>query len=224
MIIAIDGPAASGKSTTAKLVAERSGFSYLDTGAMYRAVTYAVLQSRVDLADEQGLAEWLALQDITQRWEKGTCRVYLNGTDITAAIRSPEVTRRVSEVSAIPVVRQAMVRLQRTLAAQGDYVVEGRDIGTVVFPDAEWKFFLVADDETRAKRRQKDLEQLGIHQDISELVREIQERDRKDSSRAHSPLRKAADAIEVDTSHLTIAEQVQFILNQIKQPLTKETS
>ncbi len=224
MIVAIDGPAASGKSTTAKRVAERTGFSYLDTGAMYRAVTYAIQQAGVDLHNPQELNALLESLDLHQTWDAGDCRVYLNGEDVSDAIRSLEVTNFVSEVSAVPAVRDAMVRIQRRLGMTGNYVVEGRDIGTVVFPDADWKFFLIADDETRARRRQKDLEKLGIHQDLDALISDIRERDRKDSSRSHSPLKKADDAIEVDTSNLTIEEQVQSIVNQIKPSLVKETS
>ncbi|MFQ6613396.1 MAG: (d)CMP kinase [Fidelibacterota bacterium] len=224
MIVAIDGPAASGKSTTAKMVAEETGFSYLDTGAMYRTVTYAIQKSGVTLRNSEELKTFLDSLDIQQSWENGTCRVFLNGKDVSNAIRSLEVTNYVSEVSAVPLVRETMVRIQRRLGRTGNYVVEGRDIGTVVFPDADWKFFLVADDKTRAIRRQKDLKSLGIDQDLDSLLIDIRERDRKDSSRTHSPLKKAENAVEVDTSNLTIQEQVQLIVNHIKPTLVKETT
>jgi len=224
VIVAIDGPAASGKSTTAKLVAEATGFAYLDTGAMYRAVTYAIQQSHVDLHRPEALGKLLKSLTLEQSKDVKDIRIFLNGNDVSEAIRSLEVTDFVSEVSAIPKVREAMVRIQRHLGSTGNYVVEGRDIGTVVFPEADWKFFLVADTKTRAQRRQKDLKAMGIERSLESLKADLTERDRKDSSRQNSPLKKAEDAIEVDTSEMTIQQQVQRIVNQIKPTLVKETS
>lgn len=215
MIIAIDGPAASGKSTTARLVAQRLGFTYLDTGAMYRTVTLALLQNNISFSNIPEVEKVISTLDIQLSTKKGKTEVVLNGADVTDSIRTTAVTKNVSAVSAIPEVRKSMVDLQRKIGQQSDCVVEGRDIGTVVFPDAEWKFYIVANTETRALRRQKDLAKIGEHRTIEDLIKEIELRDLKDSTRDHSPLRKAPDAIEIDTSSLTIDEQVSFIIQTI---------
>ncbi|MBC8346325.1 MAG: (d)CMP kinase [Candidatus Marinimicrobia bacterium] len=216
MIVAIDGPAATGKSTSAKLVAQKLGFTYMDTGAMYRCITLSVLRNRIELEDEKALK--LLIQEMDIRFEKtnGTLVVRLNEEDVSTLIRKPEVTSYVSAVSALPQVREHMVNLQRQIAKDQDCVMEGRDIGTIVFPKAEYKFFLIADDTVRAKRRQLDLQAIGENKTIDELVEEIRRRDAFDSGRFHSPLRKADDAIEVDTSKLTIDEQVDFMVNRVK--------
>ena len=216
MIIAIDGPAATGKSTTAKAVADELGFTYLDTGAMYRAVTLAVLKKDISLTNENDLESFLASLDIRILYSEKTLKIVLDNVDVTKDIRDPEVTAKVSEVSAVPSVRKAMVNLQRKLAAGKDCVVEGRDIGTVVFPNAEVKFFMIADDSIRAERRRKDLLVLGKNKDIRELEMEIKNRDRKDSTRIHSPLSKAEDSIIIDTSHLDFYEQVKMIIEKVK--------
>ncbi len=224
MIIAIDGPAASGKSTTAKLVAERLGFTYLDTGAMYRAVTLAVIRQGLNPNSSKGLNQVLQKIDLDLKPDNGGIKVIMNAENVTSQIRSLEVTAHVSAVSAQPQVREAMVAIQRKLGRRQDCVVEGRDIGTVVFPEAECKFFLVADDETRARRRLKDLEDLGETRSLKELIADIKSRDKKDSSRENSPLRKAKDALEVDTSTLSINQQVMLIVNEVKRFLNnKET-
>ncbi|MFQ6604991.1 MAG: (d)CMP kinase [Fidelibacterota bacterium] len=215
MIIAIDGPAASGKSTTARLVAQKLGFTYLDTGAMYRAVTYALLEQKIPFTDVAQVSKAVAELDIALQTKAGQTIVRVNGRDISDAIRSKRVTDRVSACSAIPVVRREMVKLQRRMGREQNCVIEGRDIGTVVFPDAEWKFYIVADVTTRARRRLNDLNQIGESRSLETLIREINERDKKDSSRDHSPLKKAADAIEIDTSSLTIDEQVDFIIQTV---------
>ena len=215
MIIAIDGPAASGKSTTARLVAQRLGFTYLDTGAMYRTVTLALLQNNISFSNIPEVEKVISTLDIQLSTKDGKTEVILNGVDVTDSIRTTTVTENVSAVSAIPEVRKSMVELQRKIGQQSDCVVEGRDIGTVVFPDAKWKFYIVANTETRALRRQKDLAKLGEHRTIEDLIKEIELRDLKDSTRDHSPLRKAPDAIEIDTSSLTIDEQVSFIIQTI---------
>ncbi len=215
MIIAIDGPAASGKSTTARMVAQKLGFTYLDTGAMYRAVTYALLEQKIPFSDVARVTQAMAAIDLSLQTESGQTIVKVNGVDISDAIRSKRVTDHVSACSAIPVVRQEMVKLQRRLGTKQDCVIEGRDIGTVVFPDADWKFYMVADVATRARRRLKDLNRIGESRSLEILIKEINERDKKDSSRDHSPLRKAPDAIEIDTSSLTIDEQVEFIIQTI---------
>ena len=216
MIIAIDGPAATGKSSTAKAVAERLGFMYLDTGAMYRAVTLAVLEKDISLTHEYTLESFLTSLDLNILYIEKTLMIELDQLDVTDRIRDPEVTAKVSEVSALPAVRKTMVKFQRKLASDKDCIVEGRDIGTVVFPNADLKFYMIADAGIRAERRKKDLLTLGKNKDISELETEIKNRDRKDSTRVHSPLSKAEDSIIIDTSHLDFHEQVNMIVEKIK--------
>ena len=216
MILAFDGIAASGKSTTAKMVASKLDFTYLDTGAMYRAVTLAILDQSVELNDEAALKSLLADLDLEVKPNKEGTNIFLKGKDVSKKIRSVDVTENVSAVSAIPIVREAMVTIQRTLGSQTDCIVEGRDIGTVVFPDADFKFFIVADVKTRARRRQLDLLTLGEKRSVEELSKDLKTRDQKDSSRSHSPLTKAADAVELDTTHLSIDEQVKFIVEFVK--------
>jgi cytidylate kinase len=222
MVIAIDGPAASGKSTTARMVADALGITYLDTGAMYRAVTLAVIEEGIDLKDEQALRRLLANLELAVTSVSGKTVITLNGRDVSDRIRAGDVTALVSAVSAVPLVREAMVKLQRKLGEQTACVVEGRDIGTVVFPQADFKFFITADYETRARRRQKDLQRLGEDHTIEELISDLKSRDRQDSTRSHSPLKRAPDAIVVDTTHLTIAEQVQYIVDIIQQQGSKK--
>ena len=216
MIIAIDGPAATGKSSTAKAVAEKLGFMYLDTGAMYRAVTLAVLERDISLTNEYTLESFLTSLDLNILYIEKTLMIELDQLDVTDRIRDPEVTAKVSEVSALPAVRKTMVKFQRKLASDKDCIVEGRDIGTVVFPNADLKFYMIADAGIRAERRKKDLLTLGKNKDISELETEIKNRDRKDSTRVHSPLTKAEDSIIIDTSHLDFHEQVNMIVEKIK--------
>lgn len=199
MIVTIDGPAGSGKSTTAKALALRLGFRYLDTGAMYRAVTWSVLERGIDPADGRRAGEAaraLRLELTTDG------KVRADGTDVTSAIRTERVTSRVSEVSAHPEVRAAMTELQRALGAHGDLVCEGRDMGSTVFPDAELKIWLDAPAEVRAERRRRDLEASGESLSRDELVRRLTERDRKDASRAAAPLVKVAGQVAVDTGGL----------------------
>ena len=216
MIIAIDGPAATGKSSTAKAVAEKLGFMYLDTGAMYRAVTLAVLEKGISLTHVYTLESFLTSLDLNILYIEKTLMIELDQLDVTDRIRDPEVTAKVSEVSALPAVRKTMVKFQRKLASDKDCIVEGRDIGTVVFPNADLKFYMIADASIRAERRKKDLLTLGKNKDISELETEIKNRDRKDSTRVHSPLTKAEDSIIIDTSHLDFHEQVNMIVEKIK--------
>jgi cytidylate kinase len=213
MIIAIDGPAASGKSTTAQKVAERLGINYLDTGAMYRAVTLAILLQKLDFEDEQAVKALLDKTIIDIQWNDDKMTLLLNGEDVTDAIRSVEVTRFVSAVSAKPYVREKMVHIQRQVGNRSDCVVEGRDIGTVVFPEAEWKFYIIADYHSRAKRRQLDLEALGDERSLGEIVEDLKLRDQLDSTRLLSPMKKSDQAIEIDTTDLTVDEQVDKIIN-----------
>lgn len=215
-IVAIDGPAASGKSTTARLVAQQLGWLYVDTGAMYRAVTLAVLRSGVPI-DRQAAVEEAAGR-CTIAFEPGDDgqRVVLNGEDVSADIRRPDVTAAVSKVSSYAGVRERMVALQRACATHGSLVMDGRDIGTVVFPEADVKVFLIASIEERARRRQAELKRNGTDVGLDALTREIEERDRFDASRANSPLRKAADAVELDTTDLTIEAQVRTIIRLVE--------
>jgi len=216
MIVAIDGPAATGKSTSAKKVSRELGFTHLDTGAMYRCVTLSVLRNQITLDNENALSQLLNELDIRLEKLDDELVVYLNGEDVSDEIRKAEVTSYVSTVSALSQVRNALVRIQRNIAKNQDCVVEGRDIGTIVFPDAEFKFFLVADDFVRARRRQLDLIAIGEEKSIAVLVEEIRQRDFLDSERSNSPLLKADDAIEIDTSKMTFEEQVAFMVNKVK--------
>ncbi|WP_248922528.1 (d)CMP kinase [Olsenella intestinalis] len=221
MIVAIDGPAGSGKSTVAHAVAERRQLTYLDTGAMYRSVTLRCLREGVDLADEKAVAAVAAAARIEfSAGEKGQT-VLLDGQDVTADIRTPEVDRNVSVVSAVPAVREVMVALQRAVADSGDVVAEGRDIGTVVFPSAEVKVFLTASDEARAHRRAVQREGGDAAKDASatadaaeeqQILDDIRRRDKLDSSRAESPLRAADDAHRIDSSDLTLDQVIDQVL------------
>ncbi len=223
LVIAIDGPAASGKSTTARLAAEALGYLHIDTGAMYRAVTLAVIREGVNPSDVDAIGTLVARIRVEERPSAAGRRVFLNDGDVTDLLRTPEITRTVSAVSALPVVRAAMVREQRRMGADGGVVLEGRDIGTVVFPDADLKFFLIAGIEARARRRLRDLEAIGERPDADRLRAEIEERDRLDSTRSASPLRQAEGAIVLDTSTLTIPEQVEVVVRAARQMETRET-
>ena len=221
MIIAIDGPAATGKSTSAKLVAEKLDFTYLDTGAMYRCVTLLTLRNSVKINSNHHLDSLLKGFQLDIKKNEDEYIFYLNGEDVSKEIRRSDVTKNVSAVSALLIVRKTLVKIQRKIAEDQNCVVEGRDIGTVVFPNADVKFFVVADLIVRAKRRQLDLKILGEEKTIDSLIKEIHDRDRYDSQREVSPLSMAIDAIEVDTTNMSIDEQVDFMVNKIKT-LTKE--
>jgi len=215
MIIAIDGPAASGKSTTAKLVAEKLKITYLDTGAMYRSLTLHLLKSNIDFNNVDKVSTILDNLSIEMYDYKGRNIIKLNNEDITEQIRSSNVTENVSEVSALLSVRQSMVVIQRNIGNKTDCVVEGRDIGTIVFPNADYKFFMIADIKMRANRRLNEMNQLGANKTYDEMVSDLEIRDYKDTNRDNSPLRKAVDAVEIDTTELTIDEQVNKIINHI---------
>ena len=210
MIIAIDGPAATGKSTSAKLVSQKLGFTYLDTGAMYRCVTLLVLRNNVEINNQDHLASLLKNFQLDIKKNGKDHLFLLDGENVSKDIRSSDVTDNVSAVSALPVVRKKLVSIQRKIADNQDSVVEGRDIGTVVFPNADVKFFIVADTLVRAKRRQLDLKRLGEKKTIDSLIKEIRDRDNYDSQRKISPLTKAIDAIEVNTTNTTIDEPVSY--------------
>ena len=211
MIVAIDGPAASGKSTTAKMVAKKLKMTYLDTGAMYRAVTLALLRSNTDLDDYDSVCQVVDELELDIYDQGAKTVVRLDGEDVSQAIRSMLVTENVSVVSAVKYVREAMVEIQRNIGKKTNCVVEGRDIGTVVFPDAEFKIFMVADVKIRAERRLKELHEMGDDQSLQEVMADLKRRDKKDSTRVHSPLQKAGDAIEIDTSMLSIDQQVEKV-------------
>ena len=219
MIVAIDGPAASGKSTSAKLLAKELGFLYLDTGAMYRCVSWAIIKDEIDLSNDRQLLNFLKIFKIDLKNTGNRSSFYVNNKDVTDLIRKSNISQRVSEVSAIPDIRDFMVGIQRNYAKSENCVMEGRDIGTVVFPKAEVKFFIIASDEVRAKRRKLELESLGEKKSLSELIDEIRRRDDFDSNRGHSPLKKAFDAIEIDTTDLSIDEQVKLMLGTVKQKI-----
>ncbi|MFQ6607526.1 MAG: (d)CMP kinase [Fidelibacterota bacterium] len=220
VIIAIDGPAASGKSTTAKKVAEQLSFIYVNTGAMYRAVTLAVLKAGIDPNIEERVNAILPDLVISIEATDSGSKTFLDGEDVTREIRKTAVTKHVSVVSAMPTVREEMVAIQRRIATGKNAVVEGRDIGTVVFPQAELKFYITASYKVRAKRRQEDLKELGIKLSIEEIISDLQRRDGIDSSRTFSPLMKADDAIVVNTTDLTINEQVTFIVEKVEEYLS----
>ena len=212
-IIAIDGPAGSGKSTVAKTVAARLGYLYIDTGAMYRAVAVKAMEAGIPLDKPERIVELADRLDIHFRQAGSTQRIFADGEDVTEAIRTPEATQLSSPVSAIPGVRRRLVELQRQMGAQGGVVMEGRDIGTYVFPDAEVKVFLTASPEERVRRRCKDLERAGLPADPEQVARDLQERDERDSSRAMAPLCQARDAVLIDTDDMSIGEVVQAVID-----------
>ncbi|MBD3317077.1 MAG: (d)CMP kinase [Chitinivibrionales bacterium] len=216
MVIAIDGPAGSGKSSTARLVASRLGIVHLDTGAMYRAVTLKCLREGIAHTDDGALGVLMSRTSIVFEGSGSVMRTIMNGEDVTDAIRSDEVTRHVSEYCVPAVVRNALVEQQRLLGSRNSVVCEGRDIGTVVFPNAELKIYMIASVEERARRRQKDFAAMGIHKSLIELRAEIELRDRKDSTRSNSPLRKAEDALELDTTGLSLEEQAGIIVERAR--------
>ena len=216
--IAIDGPASSGKSTVAKIIAKDFNYTYLDTGAMYRAATYMALRNHLTENDVDEIVTLLETYSISfGRSENGEQLVFVGDVDVTHPIRENEVTNNVSWVSAIPEVREKLVHLQQLIAAQGGIVMDGRDIGTVVLPDAELKIFLVASVEERAERRYKENLEKGIPADLETLKKEIAERDYKDSHREVSPLKPAADSIHFDTTGIGITEVVKFIEEKAKK-------
>ena len=217
MIIAIDGPAASGKSTTAIGVAKRLGITYLDTGAMYRAVTFGLIENDIKFEDSSELDNYLKQIKLKLSETKSGVILNLDGRNISKEIRSSKVTENVSEVSALKNVRDSMVLIQRKMAKKNDCILEGRDIGTVVFPNADFKFFLIADEIVRAKRRQNDLKKMGEQKSIDNVTTDIIKRDHKDSTRKHSPLIKSENAIIIDTSNLGINKVIDKIVNIVNK-------
>lgn len=217
MQVAIDGPASSGKSTISKLIAKENHFVYLDTGAMYRVVTLAVLKNQISLDDHRAIEQLVQTIEISFSMQDGKQSVFMNGEDVTDEIRSVEVTRNVSAVSALKEVRTRLVHLQREIAENHSIIMDGRDIGTVVLPQAEIKIFLVASVEERAKRRFIENQEKGIEMSYEELVEDIRRRDHIDSTRKESPLKKAEDAIEIDTTTMTIDDVVKTVTALIQK-------
>ncbi len=218
IIIAIDGPAGSGKSTIAKMVAERLNYTYLDTGAMYRAITYLALQSGI-VDNEDAVNKLVEGLDVTLKYENGLTHVFVDNVDLTEHIRTPEVNSKVSEIAAMPFVRKELVRMQQNMGKVGNIVAEGRDTTTVVFPNADLKIYLDASVEVRAARRYKEYQEKGVEIDIEEVKENIRKRDRIDSGRKTSPLRKAENAIEVDSSNLTVEEEFEILFDNIKKKI-----
>ncbi|MBG9979842.1 (d)CMP kinase [Facklamia sp. DSM 111018] len=216
LTIAIDGPAASGKSTVAKIIAQQLGIIYLDTGAMYRAITLACIQQEIDLNNDTFIHQVVKETQIDFTNTANGQMVLMNMQDVTAQIRSEEVNRFVSKVSAVPLVRKELVSRQQTIAHQHSVIMDGRDIGTVVLPNADYKFFLIASSRERAKRRYEENQTKGLtDQTLDEIEKDIIRRDQYDMNREISPLRKAKDAIEVDTSNMTINQVVKHLLSFI---------
>ena len=222
MIIAIDGPAASGKSTSAKLLADKLKFLYLDTGAMYRCIALAVVKDQIDINNEQSLKDFIKNFKLEMITVDGVSVFLINGENVSKKIRTSSISKKVSEISAIPSIRKYMVNMQRSFAKNTKCVVEGRDIGTVVFPEATIKFFMIASVEVRAKRRQLELRRLGEELALKDLQEDIEARDKYDSERSHSPLKKAFDAIEIDTTNMTLREQLSVMVKNVNLKINRK--
>ena len=216
--IAIDGPASSGKSTVAKIIAKNLGYTYLDTGAMYRCATYLALKNDLTAQDVSSLLSELAAHPISfGKAADGSQKVFLGDCDVTLAIRQHDVTNNVSWVSALPEIRAELVAQQQRIATKGGIVMDGRDIGTTVFPDAELKIFVTASAEVRAQRRFDELKSKGQEASYDEILHNVKQRDYLDQNREVSPLRQASDAILLDNSTLTIEEQKAWLINQFNR-------
>ncbi|MBH8557427.1 (d)CMP kinase [Hymenobacter negativus] len=221
LVIAIDGYSSCGKSTTAKAVAALLHYAYVDTGAMYRGVTLYLLEQGIDFGDLTRIEQALREISISFRRNRRTGRneLFLNGANREDDIRQMRISNSVSEVSVIPMVRHAMVAQQQQMGRKRGVVMDGRDIGTTVFPDAEVKIFMTAEVELRARRRQEELAAKGEHVPLEDIIENLRKRDYLDSTRAESPLRRAADAVLLDTTHITITEQVDFVLDRVSSAL-----
>jgi len=217
MVIAIDGPAASGKSTTAKLVARELGYLYIDTGAMYRAMALKAFQDNISLTDIDAVSRMVESTVINQKPGPDGVQTLLDGRDVSLDIRTPEMSLAASDISAISVVRKRLVKLQQEMGRQGGVVMEGRDITTVVFPDADIKVFMKAGISQRAQRRMEELKAKGADCSLEDIEKQIAERDAQDSQRADSPLTCTPDSLVIDTSILSIEQQVENVLEAVRQ-------
>ena len=222
MIIAIDGPAASGKSTAAIGVAKALDITHLDTGSMYRAVTYGLISNQISFKDTKSIKDFLGSLKFRFSNSKKETRLILNDNNVTGLIRSNSISKNVSEVSALKIVRDFMVEIQRQMASDQDCILEGRDIGSIVFPNADFKFFMTADEKSRAERRLIELVRSGDRNasELNDVLDDLKVRDLKDSTRNHSPLIKAKDALVIDTTYLTINEVIDKIVNTVNQKRT----
>jgi len=220
LIVAIDGPAGAGKSTVAKRLAKELGYTYMDTGAMYRAFAWKVRQGGIDLEDEEKLRAALRRTNVELSDREGDLKVLVDGRDVTTEIRTPELSQWASKISALGPVRERMVELQRAMGARGGVVAEVRDIGTVVFPDADVKVFLTAGPEERAKRRFAELKEQGKRVSLDETLQEMIERDRRDQERALAPLRRAEDAVAIDSTGRTVDQVMERIMHEIKKKMS----
>ena len=217
MKIAIDGPAGSGKSTLAKAVAKRLGIYYLDTGSMYRGAAYAALQTGTDITKEEQVEDLMKNIDFCTVFVDGAQQNLYNGENVMPYIRTPQISTAASDISAYPCVRYKLVDMQRKTASEYDIVLDGRDIGTFVLPDADYKFYVTADVHERANRRYKENSEKGLLQPFEEVLEEMKQRDYNDSHRKLAPLKQADDAVRIDTTSLTIDEAIEKLLSYIKQ-------
>jgi len=217
IIIAVDGPSGAGKSTLSRALSKRLGYLEIDTGAMYRAMAWLAREKGLDLADEQAVQEFARNARVELRQENGATRVLANGRDVTGEIRTPEISMLTSRISSLRPIREAMLALQRKIGEKGGVILDGRDIGTVVFPDAELKFFLTASPEERGRRRYLELKAKGEQTSLDETIQSVIQRDRQDSERELAPLRKADDAIPIDSTGLTIDQVVTLMEQAFRQ-------
>ncbi|MGR3292967.1 MAG: (d)CMP kinase [Candidatus Scalindua sp.] len=222
MIIAIDGPAGSGKSTAAKGLAERLGFTYLDSGAMYRAFTWKVSSSGVDFNDKEGLSKLLADTSIRIECSSGGSEVFVDGVNVTKEIRHPSITENIHHISSLDFVRKRMVELQRNFARGKDIIAEGRDMCSVVFPDADKKIYMDADVKERAKRRHSELRAINDEGSIDNVIEDIVQRDHRDSTRQFAPLKREPDALYLDTTSLDAEHVVSILIKEIEREQQKD--
>ncbi len=215
LVIAIDGPSGAGKSTASRLLAKRLGYTYIDSGAMYRAIGWKAKREGVDPADEQALTDLCSRTNISIKKDNDDPRIFADGVDVSDAIRTPEMGMMASAVSKSRVVRARLLAIQRKLGSQGGVVMDGRDIGTVIFPGADVKFYLDASAEERGRRRFRELRAKSQDVDLERITREIEERDRQDSGREIAPLRQAADALFIDSSRMSIDEVINKMLAEV---------
>ncbi len=218
-IITIDGPSGVGKSTIARMLAAKLGYTYLDTGAMYRAIAYAARQRGIPATDEKAVEKLVNAIELTMEPADDPAddvRVFVDGSEVTPFLRTPETGMLASAISAVPAVRQHLTKLQQQIGAAGKIVVEGRDTGTVVFPQARWKFYLDAEARERARRRARQLQEQGVEVSESDILAQIRERDRQDQQRTIAPLRAADDAIRIDSTHMNAEQVVNTMLSSIR--------